>query len=66
MSVERGDSMLRVCQQHLLSQVDTAATQSGRKKGGNRLVRERERAKERKREGKGLKGMKGQYARQEK
>ena len=33
--------MLKVCQQHLLSQVDTAATQSGGKSGGNRLVRER-------------------------
>lgn len=43
--------MLKVCQQHLLSQVDTAATQSGGKQAS---ARER------------VKGRKGQYARQEK
>lgn len=40
MSVKRGDSILRVCQQHLLSQVDPACNTEWKEMWGH--VRERE------------------------
>lgn len=44
MAAERGDNMLRLCQQHLLSQVDTAGnTQWNKKRQEQARKRERER-----------------------